>query len=46
VIFFCQFVYMLYYIKGFFYIVLFLHPWDEDYLIILDEVFDVFLDLV
>jgi hypothetical protein len=31
-------------IDGFSFIVLFLHPWDETYLIMADDVFDVFLD--
>ena len=41
-----QFVYMMDYIDGFSYIEPSLHPWVEIYLIMVDDVFDVFLDLV
>jgi hypothetical protein len=34
------------YIDGFSYIQLSLHPWDEAYLIMVNDVFDVFLDSV
>jgi hypothetical protein len=34
------------YIDGFSYIKPPLHPWDEAYLIMVDNMFDVFLDLV
>jgi hypothetical protein len=37
---------MVDYIDGFLYIEPSLHPWDEAYLIMIDDVFDVFLDLV
>ena len=37
---------MVDYIDGFLYIDLFLHPWDESYLIMMDDCYDVFLDLV
>ena len=41
-----EFVYILDYIDGFPYIEPSLHPWDEAYLIMMDDHFDVFLDLV
>ena len=44
--FYFQSVYMVDYIDGFSYIEPSLHPWDEAYLILMDDVFDVFLDLV
>jgi hypothetical protein len=31
---------------GFSYIELILHPWDEAYFIVVNDIFDVFLDLV
>ena len=34
------------YVDGFPYIKPSLHPWDEAYLIMMDDCFDVFLDLV
>ena len=34
------------YVNGFLYIKPTLHPWDETYLIVLNDGFDVFLDLV
>ena len=45
-IFFFQFVNMLDYFDGFSYTEPSLHLWDEAYLIIVDDVFDVFLDSV
>jgi len=44
VFFFFQFVYMVAFIDEFSYIEPFLHPGDEAYLIMVDDVFDVFLD--
>jgi hypothetical protein len=44
--FFFEFVYILDYIDGFPYIKPSLHPWDEAYLIMVDDFFDVFLDSV
>jgi hypothetical protein len=44
--FFFPFVYMVDYIGGFLYIEPSLHPWDEAYLIMVNDVFDVFLDSV
>jgi hypothetical protein len=44
--FFLKFVYIVDYIDRFPYIKLSLHPWDEAYLIIMDDHFDVFLDSV
>ena len=41
-----KFVYVVNYIDGFLYIELSLHPWDEAYLIMMDDCFDVFLDSV
>ena len=40
-----EFVYIMDYIDGFPYIKPSLHPWDEAYLIMMDDHFDVFLDL-
>ena len=40
------FVYIVDYIDGFLYIEPSLHPWDEAYLIMMDNHFDVFLDSV
>ncbi|ERE66220.1 hypothetical protein H671_8g19596 [Cricetulus griseus] len=40
------FVYIVYYIDGFSYVEPSLHPWDETYLIIVDDFSDVFLDLI
>ena len=37
---------MVKYIGGFSYVELSLHPWDEAYLIVVNDVFDVFLDSV
>ena len=41
-----EFVYIVDYIDGFPYIKPFLHPWDEAYLVMMDDCFDVFLDSV
>ena len=41
-----EFVYILDYIDIFLYIEPSLHPWDEDYLVMMDDRFDVFLDFV
>ena len=41
-----EFVYVVDYIDGFLYIEPSLHPWDGPYLIMMDDHFDVFLDLV
>ena len=41
-----EFVYIVDYVDGFLYIVPSLHPWEEVYLIMMDDHFDVFLDLV
>jgi hypothetical protein len=46
VIFFFEFVYIVDYIDGFSYIETTLHPWDEAYLIMLNDGFDMFLDSV
>ena len=40
------FVYILDYIDGFPYIEPSLYPWDETYLVMIDDRFDVFLDSV
>ena len=45
-IFFFVFVYIVDYIDGFSYIETTLHPWDEAYLIMLNDGFDMFLDSV
>ena len=39
-----EFVYILDYVDGFLYIEPSLHPWDETYLVRMDDCFDVFLD--
>ena len=44
--FFFKFVFMVKYIGEFSYVELSLHPWYEAYLIMVDYVFDVFLDSV
>jgi hypothetical protein len=44
--FFFEFVYVFDYIDGFPYIEPSLHPWDEAYLIVMNDHFDVFLDSV
>ena len=41
-----EFVYIQDYIDGFPYIEPSLHPWDETYLVKMDDCFDVFLDSV
>ena len=41
-----EFVYIVDYADGFPYIEPSLHPWDEAYLIMIDDHFDVFLDSV
>jgi hypothetical protein len=41
-----EFVYIVDYIDEFPYIKISLHPWDEAYLILVNDCFDVFLDLV
>ena len=41
-----EFVYIVNYLDGFPYIKSSLHPWDETYLIMMDDLFDVFLDSV
>jgi hypothetical protein len=44
--FFFQFVYKVYCINEFLYIEPFLNHWDEDFFILIDDVFDVFLESV
>jgi hypothetical protein len=44
--FFFDFFYIVDYVDGFPYIAPFLHLWDEVYLILMDDCFDAFLDLV
>jgi hypothetical protein len=46
VIFFFEFVYIVDCINEFLYIEPTLHPWDEAYLLMVNDGFDVFLDLV
>jgi hypothetical protein len=46
VVFVFEFIYTVDYNDGFSYIKLSLHPWDEAYLIMMDDHFDVFSDLV
>ena len=41
-----EFVYIMDYLDGFPYIEPILHPWDETYLVRMDDCFDVFLDSV
>jgi hypothetical protein len=43
---FFEFVYIVDYVDGFLYIESSLHPWDEANLIRMDDLFNVFLDLV
>jgi hypothetical protein len=45
-VFFFEFVYIVDYVTEFSYSEPFLHPWVEAYLIMVDDCFDVFLDLV
>jgi hypothetical protein len=46
VVLFFEFVYVVGYIDGFPYIEPSLHPWDEAYLTVVNDSFDVFLDIV
>jgi hypothetical protein len=46
VVFVFEFIYIVDYIDGFPYIKSSLHPWDEAYLIMMDDHLDVFLDSV
>ena len=39
-----EFVYVVDYVEGFLYIKPSLHSWDEAYLVMVDDPFDVFLD--
>jgi hypothetical protein len=41
-----EFVYIVNYVNRFLYIKPFLHHWDEAYLIMIDDCFDLFLDLI
>ena len=41
-----EFVYIVDYVDGLLYIKLYLHPWNEAYLIMIYDRFDVFLDTV
>jgi hypothetical protein len=41
-----EFVYIVDYVNGFLYIKQSLHPWNETYLVRMDDCFDVFLDSV
>jgi hypothetical protein len=41
-----EFVYIVDYVDGFLYIIPSLHPWDEAYLVMMDDHFDVFLDSI
>jgi hypothetical protein len=41
-----EFVCIVDYVDGFLYIKPTLHPWDEAYLIMMDDRFDIFLDSV
>ena len=41
-----EFVYIVDYVDGFPYIKPSLHPWDEAYLVMMNDHFDAFLDLV
>jgi hypothetical protein len=43
---FFEFVYIMDYVNGFSFIEPSLHSWDEAYLIMVNDGFDVFLDLV
>ena len=45
-LFFCEFVYIADYVNGFSYTEPSLHPWDEAYLIVVNDGFDMFLDSV
>jgi hypothetical protein len=46
VIFFFEFVYIVYYVNGFSYIKPTLHTWDEAYLLMVNDTFVVFLNSV
>jgi hypothetical protein len=46
VVFVFEFVYILDYVDGFLYIEPSLHPWDETYLVRMDDCFALYLDLV
>jgi hypothetical protein len=46
VVFVVEFVYIVDFVDGFLYIKPSLHPWDEAYLIMMDDRFDVLLDSV
>jgi hypothetical protein len=46
VVFVLEFVHILDYIDGFPYIEPSLNPWDETYMVMMDDCFDVFLDSV
>ena len=46
VVFFFQFVYMVDYVNTFSYVEPFLYLWDEDKLVMVDDIFDMFLDSV
>jgi hypothetical protein len=46
VVFVFEFVYMLDYVNEFPYVGPSLHPWNEAFLLMMDDCFDVFLDLV
>jgi hypothetical protein len=46
VVFVFEFVYIVGYVDEFLYIEPSLHPWVEAYLVMMDDLFDVFLDLV
>jgi hypothetical protein len=45
-IFFFEFVYIAYYMNGFLYIISTLHPWDEAYMMEVNDGFYVFLNSV
>jgi hypothetical protein len=46
IFFYCEFVYIVDYVDGFLYIEPSLHPWDEAYLAVVNDHFDVFLDSI
>jgi hypothetical protein len=46
VVFVFEFGYIVDYVDGFPYIKPFLHPWDQAYLVMMDDHFDPFLDLL
>jgi hypothetical protein len=46
VVFVFEFIYIMDYVDGFTYIKPSLYPWDEAYLVMMDDHFDVFLDSV